>query len=213
MDIKAVVDLRHRFGPIRHQRQRPTCMAFAASDAHAFAREDLEPLSTEYAFYHAVQRKPIPDRTRGVSYQVMAQTLSEDGQPSEAGWPYLPNLKPTDPWAPPAGPATIYRRTSKTIGKSIDEIVLTLTAGSAVLLVTEISVGFYTLAANAVLPPFNGEPRTAFHAMVAVGHGEFKGDRCLLLRNSWGDTWAGEGYGWVHEEYLAPRLVVAAVMN
>ena len=213
MGIKVAVDLRHRFGPIRHQRKRPTCMAFAASDAHSFARGVPDALSAEYAFYHAVRRKPVPDRTKGVSYAVMTETLAVDGQPWEEGWPYLEKLEPTDPWTPPTSPGTIYRRTAKTIGKTVDDLVKTLDSGSAVLVVMEISTSFFELKADLVLPPLLGEKRRGVHAMVVVGHGDHNGERCLLLRNSWGDKWANEGYGWVHEKYLAPRLIAAGVMN
>jgi hypothetical protein len=213
MGIKVSVDLRHRFGPIRHQRKRPTCMAFAASDAHSFARGELDALSAEYAFYHAVQRKPVPDRSKGVSYEVMTETIAVDGQPLEVGWPYLENLQPADPWTPPTSSGTVYRRTAKTIGKTVDDLVKALDCGSAVLVVMEISTTFYRLKENSVLPPLTGEKRRAVHAMVVVGYGEHNGERCLLLRNSWGDTWANEGYGWVHENYLAPRLITAGVMD
>jgi hypothetical protein len=54
--IKSLVDLRGSFGPARDQDPRPTCMAFAASDAHAAARDGWEPLSTEWAYYHALKR-------------------------------------------------------------------------------------------------------------------------------------------------------------
>jgi hypothetical protein len=213
MGIKVLVDLRHRFGPVRHQRQRPTCMAFSASDAHSFARGTPDALSAEYAFYYAVQRKSVPDRSRGVSYKLMTETIAVDGQPSEAGWPYLENLQPTDPWTPPANPGTIYSRSSKRIGKSVDDLIKALDLDSAVLVAMEISTGFYELKTDAVLPPLTGEKRRARHAMVVVGHGEHNDARCLLLRNSWGDKWANEGYGWVHENYLAPRLIDAGVMD
>ena len=54
--IKILVDLRNNLGPARDQDPRPTCMAFAASDAHAAARDGWEPLSTEWAYYHALKR-------------------------------------------------------------------------------------------------------------------------------------------------------------
>src|SRR5258708_38222177 len=51
--IKIAKDLRSMFGPVRDQGQRPTCLAFAASDLHAAVRGAWAPLSCEYIFYHA----------------------------------------------------------------------------------------------------------------------------------------------------------------
>jgi hypothetical protein len=58
--ITVSVDLWSLFGPARNQRSRPTCLAFAASDAHAALRSGWMPLSCEYAFYQAQRRAGRP---------------------------------------------------------------------------------------------------------------------------------------------------------
>ena len=62
--VEITIDLRGQFGPARDQGKRPTCMSFAASDAHAAAKDTLDPLSAEFAHYHAVQRASPPIRIR-----------------------------------------------------------------------------------------------------------------------------------------------------
>jgi hypothetical protein len=213
MNINIRVDLRQQFGSIRDQHQRPTCMAFAASDAHAYARGSLDALSVEYAFYRAVQRQAVPDRTRGVSYQIMTETIAADGQPLEDGWPYIAHLQPADAWTPPAALGDIFTHDTETIGADIEEIVKALESGSPVLVGMQISGGFFTLAVDSVLPGLPTDPAVGNHAVVVVGYGDLNGERCLLIRNSWGESWADQGYGWIHEEYLAPRLLVAGVMQ
>src|SRR5438105_15222161 len=101
-DIVVSVDLRPSFGPVRNQGPRPTCMAFAASDAHAALRPGWSPLSCEFAFYHAQRRAGLPP-DKGATLSAMLATLRHDGQPEEAGWPYLA-ATPADAasWAPPA---------------------------------------------------------------------------------------------------------------
>src|ERR1700724_2612499 len=94
-------DLRSRFGSARDQDQRPTCLAFAASDAHAALRSPWAPLSAEYAFYHA-QRRAARTPHVGATLPAMLDAVREDGQPVEAGWPYLVTV-PTD-WKPAASP-------------------------------------------------------------------------------------------------------------
>jgi len=51
------------------------------------------------------------------------------------------------------------------------------------------------------------------HAVIAVGLGELNSAHCLLLRNSWGPGWGDLGHGWIHEDYLAPRLLIAGIMK
>jgi hypothetical protein len=187
-------------------------MAFAASDAHSFARASVDPLSAEYAFYHAVRRQLIPDRTKGVSFSAMVATVATDGQPLESGWPYLADLQPNDPWTPPGSPGTLYRRNTTTIANALTEMVDALLDGSPVVMGMEISDSFYVLSAGDVLPPVN-EAVAGKHAVIAVGLGEVNSARCLLLRNSWGVGWGDLGYGWIHENYLAPRLLVAGIMK
>src|SRR5437762_10699789 len=100
-------DLRRLFGPVRDQGQRPTCLAFAASDAHAALRGAWSPLSCEYIFFRAQQRsnrKP----TEGATLPSILEALRDDGQPHEAGWEYLVQL-PADltQWRPPADVAPL----------------------------------------------------------------------------------------------------------
>ncbi len=213
MSINVVVDLRSQFGPIRNQHQRPTCMAFAASDCHAFARGSLDALSAEYAYYHAVNRQANADRTEGVSYRAMTETLADDGQPLESGWPYIASLQPADTWAPPATPGDIYRRVTNAIAATLDAVIDALDTGSAVLLGMRISEGFIFLDAGEALAPLASEPAAGTHAVMAVGYGELNSERYLLIRNSWGEAWADDGYGWIHQDYLASRLLIAGVMK
>ncbi len=109
MTVEVVCDLRYRFGPARDQGTRPTCLAFAASDAHAALREPWGPLSCEFAFYHAQRRAGRPP-TSGALLPHMLETLKEDGQPVERDWPYLARL-PKDPAAyRPPNNVVVFRR-------------------------------------------------------------------------------------------------------
>jgi len=109
MAIDILCDLRHRFGPARDQGARPTCLAFAVSDAHAVLREPWTALSCEFAFYHAQRRARRPP-TAGARLVEMLATLKEDGQPVESDWPYLVSL-PSDlnSYRPPEN-LVVFRR-------------------------------------------------------------------------------------------------------
>src|SRR5690242_1650129 len=98
MPVQVLCDLRQHFGSVCDQDQRPTCLAFAASDAHAALRSPWVPLSAEFAFYYA-QRRAGRSPHVGATLPAMLDALREDGQPVEANCPYLTTI-PTD-WKPP----------------------------------------------------------------------------------------------------------------
>ena len=109
MTVVIKSDLRGLFGPARDQGRRPTCLAFAASDAHAALRTPWAALSCEFAFYHA-QRRAGRAPTTGALLPAMLTALRLDGQPIESAWPYLDTL-PSDlgDYGPPFNPE-VYRR-------------------------------------------------------------------------------------------------------
>jgi C1A family cysteine protease len=215
MGIDIVVDLRNRFDAARDQNPRPTCMAFAASDAHSFARGSLDPLSVEYAFFFAVQRTNERDPSKGVPFSVMSQAISVDGQPPETSWPY--QNKPVVPtsWKPPTNIGDVHRRNSRPLSSSgIDSICNELDSGKPVIVVMDVSLSFFrvTPQTDVLLAPAT-EPRINTHAVIAVGYGNNGSARCILIRNSWGKKWFHAGYGWIDHRYLAPRIRLLGVMD
>lgn len=216
MGLTVLHDLRPMFGPARDQNPRPTCMAFAASDAHAAARGlPFDPLSAEWAYYHAVRRDGGgPDD--GATLGSMLDALRFDGQPIEAAWPYSNGPSPNPAaWAPPAGVAALFRRDSA--GPSpgaLANIAAAVSAGSPVLLVMTISDAFYMPDERGVVAAAEPPDPERVHAVVAVGHARLDdGAAALLVRNSWGELWGSDGHAWLHEAYLSPRLLGCATMK
>lgn len=207
MGISILVDLRGRFGPVRNQGGRPTCIAFAASDTHSFARGSADYLSVEYAFYHAVRRQKPADPTQGVSMPTILDAISADGQPPEDVWPYLPVLPtPISSWAPPDNAAPIFRHGLVAKGATTSTIIAALDGGQPTLLAARISEQFHRPPSDYIVRPVAGDRDTGNHALIAVGHGTSANDTVILVRNSWGERWADQGYIWVTSEYLASRL-------
>jgi hypothetical protein len=213
-DITISVDLRSAFGPIRNQGQRPTCLAFAASDAHAGARAGWAPLSCEYAFYQAQRRAGRPPST-GAVLSSMLTMLREVGQPEESGWPYLAAI-PTDAasWSPPSDVGALFGRNGASAPHSIDQIINELDQGRAVIVLLKLSAAFYQRNPDGVVDPGpNEQPEPQRrHAVVAVGHGKVDKQRAVLVRNSWGPNWCSGGYGWLTERFLGPRIYAAATL-
>lgn len=213
-DITVLVDLRHLFGPVRNQGGRPTCLAFAASDAHAALRGTWTPLSCEYAFYHAQRRANRPPNV-GTDLSSMLASLKEDGQPDEIGWPYLAAIpKDIAAWRPPSNVGQLFGRSGTAITHSVNQIIQELNAGRCVLLLTMLSQTFYQGSPLGIFdpPPGEGPEPARRHAVVAVGHGNVAGQRAVLVRNSWGNTWGSGGYGWLTHNFLAPRIYAAATL-
>jgi hypothetical protein len=213
--ITIKTDLRQLFGPVRDQGQRPTCLAFAASDLHAALRGSWAPLSCEYVFFHAqrrAKRKPM----EGATLASILEALKDDGQPHEAGWAYLPQL-PADltEWQPPVGVTPLFRRAGEAGKDTVDAILDELAQSRPVLTLLRLSRSFDWVKADGVVDSGPGEQPEYLrrHAVIAVGHGEIKGQRAVLVRNSWGEGWGDGGYGWLTEKFLLPRVFRLAVLK
>jgi hypothetical protein len=189
-------------------------MAFAASDAHAALRGGWVPLSCEYAFYQAQQRAQRPP-SKGALLSSMLDTLREDGQPEEGGWPYLP-ATPTNPasWAPPPEVGALFGRDGKKSKPTLDQITQKLNQNRPVIILLTLSRSFFSPGPHAIIDPDIDEtPEPARrHAVVAVGHGTIDAQRAVLIRNSWGHKWGDTGHGWLTERFITPRLYNAATL-
>lgn len=212
MSVTIEKDLRSAFGIARDQDPRPTCMAFAASDAHAGARSGWDPLSVEWAYYHALKREGgVPHR--GVLMGTMLDTLRSDGQPAEKKWPYIDQLF-TDltGWQPPAADP-IFKRDSTQLNAVVADIIDELDADRPVLFTMSVSRSFFTPDSDGVVAAVEPLEPKRVHALVAVGHGRRRADRFILIRNSWGVSWGMAGHAWMDVNYLDPRLKRAAIMT
>lgn len=214
-DIKVAYDVRHLFGPVRDQGPRPTCLAFAASDTHAGARPGWDPLSCEFAFYQAQQRGKRPPST-GATLGHMLDTLRLDGQPHEAGWPYL-GVTPADSasWSPPTSLGPMFARQGHEGPASFAAARSHLVNGTPVMLLMMLSASFFSPAPGGVVTPASGEaPLVAVrHAVIGVACGQADGDEAILVRNSWGAGWGVDGHAWLTERFVAPRLFALATLG
>ena len=213
MGVAIDCDLRSKFGPVRDQGVRPTCMAFAASDAHAAVRPGWEPLSCEYAYFHALKRDGGAP-SDGATLSGMLAAIKEDGQPPEPVWPYMATLPANiATWKPPAKAEPCYRRASAQGRSSAAEVFQLLDKGVPALLTMTLSDAFYRPDADGLVVATEPPDPDRRHAVVAVGHGNNGVGRLVMIRNSWGPMWGIGGYAWLSEDYLAPRLYGLAEMR
>lgn len=206
-------DLRGQFGPARDQGARPTCLAFAASDAHAAARGPWAALSCEFLFYHAKRRDGTPP-VSGARLSSMRDALEFDGQPSETDWAYSDAL-PIDlaGYRPPAGIGEVFRRGSHDGGGSFDEAWSAVMADTPPVVGMTISDAFFEPNESGVVDSPEAIDPARRHAVVAAAAGESNGTRFLLVRSSWGESWGLAGYAWLAESYAAPRVLSVITLH
>ncbi len=211
--IKCLVDLRNQFGAARDQSVRPTCLAFAASDAHAGVRPGWTPLSTEWAYYHALKRDGgLPHQ--GTTLGSMLATLKSDGQPIESDWPYIvaPITNLTS-WKPPRSVSQLFFRDHGVCPPTVQDVIQQLDAGYPVLVTMTLSDAFFRPERDGVIDSQEANDPKRRHAVVAVGHGRRGAETLVLVRNSWGEAWGLNGHAWIAVDYLALRLTGIAIIT
>jgi hypothetical protein len=208
MSVTLTTDLRSRVGIVRDQGQRPTCLAFAASDAHSSTRNLKLELSAEYAFFLAHQRAGTNPQ-EGARLSEMLQGIHEDGQILENDWPYLPAL-PTNMalWQPSNATTGRYFQSNASIYPSWSSAIQQIDKASPILITMRLSDSFYAPSPDGIVDQIGsekGDPDRR-HAVVGLATGVYKGNDMLLVRNSWGTSWGLGGYAWLTEPFLSPRL-------
>lgn len=214
--VSPIVDLRSQYAPIRDQGSRPTCLAFAASDAHgALLEPDIE-LSCEYLYYHA-QQIGGRDATTGATVPDVLAALKAKGQPVESDWPYI-RKKPDQvmkAWQPPTNLSDLYLRNGQRCGQLSDDVVKYLDAGLSVISLIFLCDPFFAAQKGKVIEASRvSKPNINMrHAVVAVGHGNAQSGRCFLIRNSWGTGWGDDGYAWIAEDLFEASLFDIAILK
>jgi hypothetical protein len=187
--------------PVRDQRQRGTCVAFAVTAAHEIARASgapvTEDLSEEALFWGC---KLIDGNwNSGTRFSSAAAAIAATGQPIEAVWPYVPQRTPGIPYNPPSAPTgTWYKTTLTKISTDLQSLRAIIDSGSPVILALTVFDTLYRPSTDGrIHAPASQSKPCGRHAVLAITHDP----TAFLIRNSWGITWALAGYGWLSDEY------------
>lgn len=162
------------------------------------------PLSPQYLHYFATAGAI----GAGCGFPAMQTALRGDGQPSESDCPYT-MFEPDSSWKPPAGVA-VFRRASD---HGFDHRVIrqSLQQNAVVVLGIELTITFYKNAAPWIISP--APLVNALHAVAAVGHGSTAGKPLVLIRNSWGTSWADGGHAWLDDDFVSQHVREILVMR
>lgn len=204
-------------GAVRDQGPRATCLAFAASGAHATALSMPDTLSPEWLFWAAKQIDGVP--RDGTTPDAVRAALLTVGQPQETVWPYdVTRDYGTSAYVPPPlNGAVCHTHASSMLPGGASHVHAALDAGMTVVLCLGVTTGFINATATggrigaleALASPL------AYHAVVAVGHG-VNGtalDSDVVIRNSWGEAWGCAGYALVSAPYLRAHLQAAFIVS
>lgn len=198
--------------PVGDQGQRGTCLAFAVTAAHEVARTGIPPEDlSEEALYWGCKRTD-GNWTSGTTFGSAATALNRWGQPLEGVWPYDANRADGIPYSPTQRPGGRgwFRSGLRRITVGLTDVRAHLDNGTPVLLGLTVFDSFFRPdAAGHIADPPAGASACGRHAVLAVG---YQTDE-LLIRNSWGTTWALGGYGWLGEAYFKAHAGDAWIMD
>jgi Papain family cysteine protease len=209
----ALVDLRPSLPAVRDQGQRGTCVAFAVTAAHEVARsapavpDDL----SEEALYWGCKRTD-GNWHAGTTFDSASIAIGRWGQPLETVWPYDGYRADGVAYSPPgrAGGKGWFKSGLDRVATDLPDVRSLLNAGRPVALGLTV---FDTLLrpdpTGRIQEPAAGSAPRGRHAVLAVGHQATE----LLIRNSWGASWALNGYAWIADGYLERHLHDAWVID
>lgn len=196
-------------------------MAFAVTAAHEAALSkatgNLEDLSEETLYWHCKQIDG--DQDSGTTFESAATALEQEGQPTEDKWPYDGGRDETAPdyTPPPAAldPGNCHKATLQNVVATAAEIKRLLGAERPVALGILICDSFL-IAPGGVIPlPLPNQAFIDGHALLVAGYedGAAADEGHFILRNSWGDTWGDNGYGYLPYAYLQQHGGVAWIID
>lgn len=205
--ISTQIDLSARLGVARDQGRRPTCLAFAGADLNAEAN-GIGHLSVEYLCHHAAKLAGNWCPGRGFGLDDVLGAIRSPGQPLESVYPYQPDGHDTPLAEPGAAMELICSPTAHYLDLKVPDVVELIAAGKPVGLVVQVS--------QSLMGPVDGviafDPLVLpdqFHALIGVGLGvdEDSGEKYVLIRNSWGESWGNAGHAWLSIALLDILLV------
>src|ERR1700691_1751064 len=187
--------------PVRHQGDRPICVAFAVSAAHEWMATDDAQLSAEDALWAGHQILCIPGREE-TSVAAAVQGIAVHEHASEVAGPYGQPAFPAD------RPAAAQQGSNRKIlppwralpNIAVATISRELDRPAAIMLTVRFVYGAWR-PDDGVIDAAAGKKTIANHAVLAVGLDE-KTPTSVIIKNSWGTRWGDRGYGYISERYL-----------
>ena len=203
------VDLRPQCPPVYDQGQLGSCTANAIAGALAFDQmkqkmTDIFPPSRLFIYYNERVMENTVDQDAGAMIRDGIKSVSKQGAPHEALWPYVISKFRTKPSAAAVTDggkhaAVLYQR----VDQDLAQMRGCLAAGYPFVFgfsVYESFEGDAVAKSGRVNMPKKAEKMIGGHAVLAVGYDHAA--KRFIVRNSWGSGWAMDGYFTIPYAYL-----------
>jgi len=228
--LPSKVDLRHDFSPIEDQGYLGSCTANAAVGLLEYFEKHTVGRFTDASrlFLYKAERDLLGwTGDTGAFLRTAMEALVLFGAPPEKYWPYDPRSPSTNTSYDKEPPAFCYAFGANfqgikyfrldppgvTPAQTLDNIRTYLAAGFPSMFGFPVYPEYDNpLAGGLIAYPGPGSRSRGGHANAVAGYddnlmiGSDKG--ALLVRNSWGTSWASAGYGWMSYKYVTRALAL-----
>jgi C1A family cysteine protease len=202
------IDLRKFCPPVYDQETLGSCTANALAAAFQFEQRKqgiLEFIPSRLFIYYnerVILNTVLSDS--GAFIRDGIKTLNYDGVCMETDWPYLITKFTKKP------PAELYQEALKNQvlqylrlnNERLSLLKSCLSEGYPFVFGFTVFESFWKVGSNGIIPlPKDRERRIGGHAVMAVGYNDLK--KHFIIRNSWGNGWGKNGYGFMPYNYIA----------
>ena len=208
--------VRHLQGPAKHQHDRPTCVAFAATALHEYLCDCAASgkpvtetdLSEEFLYHHCKGRDGLKAAASGTTLEAAAGALRDEGQPLEALCPYRTLNDAKNPLLISATAAADAGKrkldTMHRLDLKVASVEKSLRSARPVVAVLDWYSNSYLAPLGRIGLPAAADRLLGRHAVLVVGiDDESEAGVCsLAFKNSWGTKWGDNGFGSFSAEYF-----------